>query len=187
VPPVRVDGREAEIAPSFPVGRATKLRSVVEPDDRLRAQRVPPRSLAAAARQRGAQRTAPTRASALGCRRQRRRRRARRPVEGGAAVRGHVEQLPGGQRRTRAQHASGVRPPAPAYGRVLLRREVGAPAPHTVPIAADGRLVFADLHLRKLADNSFTLAIQAAPNAPRNVHVSAICLDCLAGNTPPSE
>jgi hypothetical protein len=77
--------------------------------------------------------------------------------------------------------------PAPAHGRVLLRREVGAPAPHTVPIAADGRFVFANLHLRKLADNSFTLSIQAAPNAPRNVHVSAICLDCLAGNTPPSE
>jgi hypothetical protein len=77
--------------------------------------------------------------------------------------------------------------PAPAHGRILLRREVGAPAPHTVPIAADGRFVFANLHLRKLADNSFTLSIQAAPNAPRNVHVSAICLDCLAGNTPPSE
>jgi hypothetical protein len=76
--------------------------------------------------------------------------------------------------------------PAPAHGRVLLRREVGAPAPHTVPIAADGRFVFANLHLRKLADNSFTLAIEAPPNAPRNVHVSAICLDCLAGSTPPS-
>jgi hypothetical protein len=77
--------------------------------------------------------------------------------------------------------------PAPAHGRVVLRREVGAPAPHTVPIAADGRFVFPNLHLRKVADNSFTLSIQAAPNAPRNVHVSAICLDCLAGNTPPSE
>jgi hypothetical protein len=77
--------------------------------------------------------------------------------------------------------------PAPAAGRVLLRREVGAPAPRTAAIAPDGRFVFANLHLRKLADNSFTLTIQAAPNAPRRVHVSAICLDCLAGAAPPRE
>jgi hypothetical protein len=77
--------------------------------------------------------------------------------------------------------------PARAHGRVLLRREVGTPTPQTAAIAADGRFVFPNLHLRKLADNSFTLTIQAPPNAPRNVHVSAICLDCLAGGPPPSE
>jgi hypothetical protein len=76
--------------------------------------------------------------------------------------------------------------PAPAHGRVLLRREVGAPRPHMTAIQADGRFVFARLHLRKLADNSFTLTIQAPPNAQRKVHFSAICLDCLAGATPPS-
>jgi hypothetical protein len=38
-----------------------------------------------------------------------------------------------------------------------------------------------------VAESSFTLTIQAPPNAPRNVHVSAICLDCLAGGPPPSE
>jgi hypothetical protein len=76
--------------------------------------------------------------------------------------------------------------PAPAHGRVLLRREVGAPRPHTTAIQADGRFVFPRLHLRKLADNSFTLTIQGPPNAPHKVHFSAICLDCLAGAAPPS-
>jgi hypothetical protein len=48
-------------------------------------------------------------------------------------------------------------------------------------IRQDGRFAFPSLRLRKVADNTFTLTIQAPPNAPREVLFSAICLDCLAG------
>jgi hypothetical protein len=81
---------------------------------------------------------------------------------------------------------SGRVAPAPARGRVVIRREVGHPAPHEAAIRADGRFVIAKLHLRKIADNTFTLAIHAPPNAPHKVHFSAICLDCLAGSPPTS-
>jgi hypothetical protein len=75
--------------------------------------------------------------------------------------------------------------PAPRGGRVVARREVGAPRPRRTTIAADGRFAIPRLHLRKIADNTFALRIDAPPNAPRAVRFSAICLDCLAG-APPS-
>lgn len=76
--------------------------------------------------------------------------------------------------------------PPPKGGRVVARRELGSPVPHTAAIADDGSFVIARLHLRKIADNTFTLTIEAPPNAPRKVHFSAICLDCLAGGAPPT-
>src|SRR3954447_15039580 len=76
--------------------------------------------------------------------------------------------------------------PAPAAARVVARREVGGPGPYTAAVARDGRFVFANLRLRKVADNTFTLTIDAPPNAVRKVHFSAICLDCLAGAPAPT-
>jgi hypothetical protein len=76
--------------------------------------------------------------------------------------------------------------PAPVRGRVLARREVGRPARRSAAIAPDGRFALPPVALRKVADNSFTVTIQAPPNAPRKVLFSAICLDCLAGGTVPS-
>jgi hypothetical protein len=75
--------------------------------------------------------------------------------------------------------------PAPKSGRVVVRRELGSAAPHTAAIAHDGRFAVPRLRLRKVADNTFTLTIDAPPSAARKVHFSAICLDCLAGGTPP--
>ena len=75
--------------------------------------------------------------------------------------------------------------PAPAGGRVLARREV---APHgrlTAPIDAQGRFEFRDLRLRKTADNTFLLSIQAPPNAPRLVRFTALCMDCIISGSPP--
>jgi hypothetical protein len=81
---------------------------------------------------------------------------------------------------------SGRIDPAPARARVVVRRELGSRAPHVAHVGADGRFVIPRLRLRKVADNSFTVTIDAAPNAPRKVLFSAICLDCLAGATPPT-
>jgi hypothetical protein len=75
--------------------------------------------------------------------------------------------------------------PAPKGGRVVARRELGSARPHTAAIAPDGRFAIPRLHLRKIADNTFTLTIAAPPNAPRKVHFSAICLNCLAGSAQP--
>jgi hypothetical protein len=80
----------------------------------------------------------------------------------------------------------GLIDPAPSHARVVARREVGSRAAHTAAVGADGRFVIPRLHLRKIADNSFRLTIYAPPNAPRKLIFSAICLDCLAGTTPPS-
>jgi hypothetical protein len=74
--------------------------------------------------------------------------------------------------------------PSPRAGHVVARREVGSPRRYTAGIGRDGRFVFAHLHLRKIADNTFTLTIEAPPNAALKVHFSAICLDCLAGAPP---
>ena len=76
--------------------------------------------------------------------------------------------------------------PAPRGGRVVARRETGAPGRFVTAIGAGGRFAIAPIRLRKVADNTFTLTITAPPNAPREVHFSAICLDCLAGAPPPS-
>jgi hypothetical protein len=74
---------------------------------------------------------------------------------------------------------------APRGGRIVARRELGSHVPHAAPIHADGRFEIARLHLRKIADNTFTLTIAAPPNALRKVHFSTICLDCLAGSAQP--
>jgi hypothetical protein len=74
--------------------------------------------------------------------------------------------------------------PVPAGGQVVARRESGPEQRLTAPIDARGRFVFRDLRLRKVADNTFLLTIDAPPNAPRLVRFSAICLDCLAGGSP---
>jgi hypothetical protein len=50
----------------------------------------------------------------------------------------------------------------------------------TAPIDSRGRFEFRDIRLRKVADNSFLLRIEAPPNAPRVVFFSALCLDCGA-------
>jgi hypothetical protein len=78
--------------------------------------------------------------------------------------------------------------PAAKGGHIVARRELGSSAPHAAAIQADGRFVIPRLHLRKIADNTFTLTITAPPSAPRKVHFSAICLDCLAGGgSPPTQ
>ncbi len=81
---------------------------------------------------------------------------------------------------------SGRIEPAPSRARVVARRELGSHAPRTVAVGPDGRFVIPRLTLRKIADNSFMLTIDAPPNATRKVVFIAICLDCLAGATPPS-
>jgi hypothetical protein len=76
--------------------------------------------------------------------------------------------------------------PVPERGRVLARREGETSATYHATLTADGRFALPSLHLRKQADNTFTLTIQAPPNAQRSVYFSALCLDCLAGATPSS-
>jgi hypothetical protein len=76
--------------------------------------------------------------------------------------------------------------PAPHGGRIVARRELGSTAPHAAAIHADGSFMISRLHLRKIADNTFTLTITAPPAAVRKIHFSAICLDCLAGGAPPT-
>ena len=76
--------------------------------------------------------------------------------------------------------------PAPDGGRVRLERELAPRTPQTAAIGSDGRFAFERLRLRKLADNTFILSVDAPPNAPRKVRFSAICLDCLAGTPPPA-
>jgi hypothetical protein len=73
----------------------------------------------------------------------------------------------------------------PPRGRVVAAREAGGPHPPAARIDGDGRFVFSDIELRKVADNSFLLRIDAPPNAPREVRFSALCLDCGAGGVIP--
>ena len=75
--------------------------------------------------------------------------------------------------------------PVPASGRVVARRESGPNQRFTARIDERGGFVFSDIRLRKVADNSFLLAIEAPPNAPRLVRFSAICLDCIVSGSPP--
>ena len=75
--------------------------------------------------------------------------------------------------------------PRPRSARIVARREVGPPLPVAAAVAPDGRFAIGPMRLRKIADNTFTLTIVAPPNAPRKLHFSAICLDCLAGAPPP--
>ena len=39
--------------------------------------------------------------------------------------------------------------------------------------------------MSKTADNTFLLAIEAPPNAPRGVRFTALCLDCIVSGSPP--
>ena len=73
--------------------------------------------------------------------------------------------------------------PAPRGGAVVARRESGGSRAHRARIGADGRFALPAIRLRKIADNTFIVAIDAPPSAPRKVYFSAICLDCLAGGT----
>jgi hypothetical protein len=76
--------------------------------------------------------------------------------------------------------------PVPAGGRVVARRELAPERRFAAPIDEHGRFVFRDLRLRKVADNTFLLTIEAPPNAPRLVRFSALCLDCIvSGSSPP--
>ena len=75
--------------------------------------------------------------------------------------------------------------PVPASGRVVARRESGFEQRVTAPIDERGRFVFRDLRLRKVADNTFLLTIEAPPNAPRLVRFTALCLDCIISGSPP--
>ena len=78
--------------------------------------------------------------------------------------------------------------PARANGRVVARRESGPEQRVTAPVDERGQFVFRNLRLRKVADNTFLLTIEAPPNAPRLVRFSALCLDCIISGspTPPS-
>jgi hypothetical protein len=75
--------------------------------------------------------------------------------------------------------------PVPAGGRVVARRELAPEHRFTAPIDERGRFAFRDLRLRKVADNTFLLTIEAPPNAPRLVRFSALCLDCIVSGSPP--
>ena len=74
--------------------------------------------------------------------------------------------------------------PAPTGGRVVSRRESGPEQRTTAPIDERGQFIFPDIRLRKQADNTFLLTIEAPPNAPRLVRFSALCLDCIVSGSP---
>ena len=74
--------------------------------------------------------------------------------------------------------------PVPAGGRVVSRRETGREQRVTAPIDERGQFVFRDVRLRKQADNTFLLTIEAPPNALRLVRFSALCLDCIVSGSP---
>jgi hypothetical protein len=82
---------------------------------------------------------------------------------------------------------SGRIAPAPAAGRVIANREVGPPVRRSAGVGPDGRFVLPPVGLRKVADNTFTVTVNAPPHAERKLLFSAICLDCLAGGPPPSQ
>ncbi len=75
--------------------------------------------------------------------------------------------------------------PAPRAGTVAARREFGGSQAARGAIGPGGGFALPAVKLRKVADNSFVVTIDAPPNATRKVHFSAICLDCLAAGPPP--
>ena len=75
---------------------------------------------------------------------------------------------------------------APPGTHVVARREFGSSSPLRAAVAVDGRFSLPTVRLRKLANNSFLVAIHAPRHAPRTVRFSAICLDCLASGSPPA-
>jgi hypothetical protein len=76
--------------------------------------------------------------------------------------------------------------PSPRRGVVVVRRAYERSTTHRTRIGADGSFTLPTMRLRKLANNTFIVAIHAPPSALRKVRFSAICLDCLAGAPPPS-
>jgi hypothetical protein len=76
--------------------------------------------------------------------------------------------------------------PTPPRGVVAVRRAYERSTTHRTRIGADGSFTLPTMRLRKMANNSFIVAIHAPPSAIRKVYFSAICLDCLAGAPPPS-
>ena len=77
--------------------------------------------------------------------------------------------------------------PPPRDGTVVARRESGGSRSYRGRIGSDGRFALPAIRLRKIADNTFIVAIHAPPNAPRKVYFSAICLDCLAAGAPAAD
>ena len=75
--------------------------------------------------------------------------------------------------------------PAERGGTVVAWRAYEEAKPVRGRIGEDGHFALPAIRLRKIADNTFVVALDAPPNAPRKVYLSAICLDCLAGGTPP--
>ena len=74
--------------------------------------------------------------------------------------------------------------PPPRDGTVVARRESGGSRAYRGRIDSDGHFALPAIRLRKIADNTFIVAIHAPPSAPRKVYFSAICLDCLAAGAP---
>jgi hypothetical protein len=70
----------------------------------------------------------------------------------------------------------------PRTGTVTMRRADEASArTYTARIGADGRFTLPTQRLRKVANNTFVLAFDVPPGAPRKAYYTALCLDCLAG------
>jgi hypothetical protein len=75
--------------------------------------------------------------------------------------------------------------PAPERGVVVVRRAYERSRTYKARIGADGSFTLPTLRLRKIANNTFVVAIHAPPSAVRKVYFTALCLDCLAGGPPP--
>ena len=75
--------------------------------------------------------------------------------------------------------------PTPRRGAVVVRRAYERSTAHRTRIGADGSFTLPTMRLRKMANNTFIVAIHAPPSALRKVYFSAICLDCLGGAPPP--
>ena len=88
-------------------------------------------------------------------------------------------------RSDRPLRIRGTVSPAPRAGTITARRAFGRSRAVSAPIGDDGAFTLPAVKLRKVADNSFDVSVDAPPNAPRKAHFSAICLDCLAGGAPP--
>jgi hypothetical protein len=75
--------------------------------------------------------------------------------------------------------------PAPARGTVVVRRAYERSRTYRTRIGADGSFTLPTLRLRRMANNTFIVAVHTPPDPVRKVYFSAICLDCLAGGPPP--
>jgi hypothetical protein len=75
--------------------------------------------------------------------------------------------------------------PTPERGAVLVRRAYERSRTYRARIGADGSFTLPTLRLRKIANNTFIVAIHAPPSAVRKAYFTALCLDCLAGGPPP--